>query len=117
MPAATMNITIEQGATYRKVLIWKTGTPETPVDLTDVTARAQIRAEIDADAVLLSMTTENGGITITPLAGQIELYISADDTAEISWASGVWDLELVLADGDVVRLVKGRVRVSREVTR
>jgi hypothetical protein len=117
MPAGKLKLLIEQGATFRKLLTWKAGTPAVPVDLTDCAARMQIRADIDATAPLISLTTENGGITLGDDAGTIELYISDTDTADITWISGVYDLEVVLVNGDVRRLLYGTVAVTPEVTR
>lgn len=77
----------------------------------------QIRGVIDDAAPLITLTTENDGITLGGAAGTIELYISDADTAAITWTSGVYDLEIVLANGDVRRLLFGPVAVTQEVTR
>lgn len=112
---------IYQGATFSKTLTWKTApdedSPKTPVDLTGCTARMQVRAKIGATEVLLTLTTENGGITLGGTAGTIDLLIEAEDTAAITWTSGVYDLEIIFTNGDVRRLLYGEVVVSREVTR
>jgi len=78
----------------------------------------QIRAKIDDVTPKLELNTTNNRITIAnPIAGEIQLYISATDTSTINWVSGVYDLELVSPSGDVTRLVEGTVSISREVTR
>lgn len=117
MSAGKLKLRIEQGATFRKLLTWKAGTPAVPVDITGCTARMQIRADIDDADPLISLTTENGGITLGDTAGTIELYISDTDTAAITWETGVYDLEIILANGDVRRLLYGTVTVTPEVTR
>lgn len=117
MSAGKLKLLIEQGATFRKLLTWKAGTPAVPVDLTGCTARMQIRGVIDDAAPLVSLTTENGGITLGDDAGTIELYISDTDTADMAWTTGVYDLEVILANGDVRRLLFGPVAVTQEVTR
>ncbi len=118
MPAIIKDLLIEQGATFRDGFILKTGTGETavPADLTGYTARMQIREEIDSSAVLIELTTENGRIDIDPLTGTVTLMIDADDTAELSFDVGNYDLELV-SGSFVKRVVKGRVTLSKEVTR
>lgn len=117
MSAGKLKLLIEQGATFRKLLTWKAGTPAVPVDLNGCTARMQIRASIEDAAPLITLTTENGGITLDGYDGTIELYISDTDTADIAWTSGVYDLEVVLVNGDVRRLLYGTVAVTPEVTR
>ena len=112
---------IYQGATFFESWAWSTApdesSPYTPVDLTGCTARMQIRAKIEATSPLLTLTTENGGISLGGTAGTIELLIDADDTAALTWTSGVYDLEIVFPGGQVTRLTYGSVTVSPEVTR
>ena len=87
----------------------------TPVDLTGFTARMTIRDKIGG-IELLSLTTENGGITIDNATKKITLLIEADDTAALTWIRGVYDLEMVSATGVVTALLYGEVTVKREIT-
>lgn len=88
-----------------------------PVDLAGMTAAAQVRPRVDSTEILLSLTTENGGIVLDNVGKTITLQISAIDTAAITWVSGVWDLELTSAGGIVTPVVGGIVKVCPEVTR
>ena len=88
---------------------------DTPVDLTGYTARMSIKDKIGG-AVLHSLTTENGGITIDTAAKTILLSIPAATTEDFTWSRGVYDLEMVSATGKVTRIISGRVVLSREVT-
>lgn len=117
MAAAKLKLAIEQGATFRKVLTWKAGTPAVAVDLTGCTARMQIRKEIANATPYVELTTENGGIELGDVAGTITLFISPTDTAAFTWTTGVYDLEIEFSPTDVRRLVYGSVTVSPEVTR
>lgn len=117
MAAAKLKLAIEQGATFRKTLTWKAGKPAVAVDLTGCTARMHIRAEITSPTPLVTLTTENDGITLGGVAGTIVLLITATATAAFAWEAGVYDLEVVFANGDVRRLLYGPVVVSLEVTR
>lgn len=113
---AKLKFTIYQGATFRKRLTW-TAPSSSPIDLTGCTARMQVREEVESTTVLLSLTTENDGIALGGAAGTIDLYVSDEDTAAITWDAGVWDLEVVHPGGEVTRLAQGSVSVSPEVTR
>ena len=77
----------------------------------------QVRAEVESDDVLLSLTNANGGISLGGATGVIDLYVSDEDTGAIDWDGGVWDLEIVHPGGEVTRLAQGSVSVSPEVTR
>lgn len=115
---AKLKLTIYQGATFRKRLTWKGPAPSyTPIDLTGCTARMQVRSEIESPAVLLSFTTENGGITLGGAFGTIDLELGDIASSAVSWDSGVFDIEIVHPGGDVTRVAQGSIGVSPEVTR
>lgn len=108
------NITIEKGATYRENVQWLDDNG-LPIDLTGYTARMQIRRTYNA-TILVELTTENSGITITPLTGELDLFISANDTGLFSYGSFIYDLELINGS-EVVRLIEGNVEVKENVTK
>lgn len=109
------DLCIPQGATFSRVIRWKADGAN--VNLTGYTARAQIRPTAASATTTLSLTTENGRITLGGAAGTITLTISATDTAAIAAGRYVYDLELVSAGGIVTRLLQGVVTVSANVTR
>ena len=112
-------LTINQGATFRASWVWKPG--GMAMDLTGCTARMQVRPERESPEVLLEMTTENGGITLGAVPGEIALYLGATNTASgvLDWESGVYDLEMQHPSGadEVTRFAEGVVVVRPEVTR
>jgi hypothetical protein len=116
MPAATHDILIEQGATFKLSLVWKTSLGG-PIDLTGYTARMQARAAVTAAAALIDLTTANNGITLGGVTGTIDIKISAAITASLNVPRGVYDLEVVSPAGDVTRIIQGAFTVSKEVTR
>lgn len=89
-----------------------------PVDLAAISGAAmQVRKSISSPDVLLSLTTDNGGIVIDEVANTITIQASAVQTAEISWSEGVYDIETTSPGGIVLPLAYGAVKVVREVTR
>lgn len=118
---AILDLIIYQGATFRKPFTWAAGDPAVPVDLTGWKIRMHIRGKIKDPVVILELTSEpdNNRIRISddPETGSFEIYISAADTASLSFNSAVYDLELENPDGEVVRLLKGEVSLDPEVTR
>jgi hypothetical protein len=96
----------------------------TAVNLTGYKARMQIRTELADDDVLLSLTTENSGISITAATGIVDLLISAADTAALDTdfdvAQWTYDLEIyndTVSPVYVERIAEGAVVVFPEVTR
>jgi hypothetical protein len=115
MAAGTLDLSIEQGATYNLVLTWQIN--GTAVNLTNYTARLQARVDVEDSEVILSLTTANGGITLGGALGTISLDQTATQTALLPAGTYVYDLELIAGGGTVTRLVQGELIVSPEVTR
>lgn len=123
MSAAVTDLTVEQGATFRSLLYW-TDENDQPIDLTGFTARMQVRRTVEATDIEAELTTENGGITLGLVVGpppyNIELLLTAAQTEALdaSASSKNWFYDLELVNGSTVtRLMRGRFRVSLEVTR
>lgn len=116
MTAGILDITIEQGATFRRVLTWQDEN-ETAIDLTDYTARMHIREHLASSTPLATLTTENGGIAITAALGKLTLSLSATVTDTLAVQGGVYDLEVESPTGVVTRLLQGNIIIERSVTR
>jgi len=119
MPAAKLNITLEQGATWRHSFALKGGSAanDPALNLAGYVARMQLRTDIPAPDVLLDMSTTNGRITVDALAGRLDLLLSAADTAALDFDRAVYDLEIESAGGEVTRVLAGTVTLSKQVTR
>jgi hypothetical protein len=116
MTAGIYTITIEQGSTFSLPLTWKDALGSL-VNLTGYTARLYVREEVESPAPFITLTTENGGITLGGAAGTITLLMSATTTAALAQTKGVYDLELISGSGVVTRLLEGIVVIRKEVTR
>jgi predicted MFS family arabinose efflux permease len=115
MAAGTLDFTIEQGATFNLLLTWKIN--DVAVNLTNWTARLQARVDVEDTQTVLTLTTENGGITLGGALGTISLDQTATQTALLPAGTYVYDLELISGVGAVTRLVQGELNISAEVTR
>jgi hypothetical protein len=115
---ATLNLTMYQGASFDYNLVWNTteGTVTTPVNLTNWSARMQVRNSYDASEAALSLTSGTG-ITLGGTAGSILIEATATQTATILAGPYVYDLEMVSPASVVTRLVEGTIIVDPEVTR
>lgn len=113
--AGTHDIVCDQGATFTRIFTWEDSSG-IPIDLTLYTARMQVRATIGSPSTLLSLTTENGGISLGGTAGTITVTATATQTAAVAAGCYVYDLEMVTG-AVVTRLVQGSFTVDAEVTR
>lgn len=116
---ATYDITIVQGSEENDVPIVPTEDDYSPIILQGFTARCQIRPTLKSNTVLDDLTTENGRITITEIAGglwQVTLLFPYLITSTYDFTNGVYQLELY--SGVIpYRLLGGSVFVDREVVR
>ena len=88
----------------------------TPVDLSTMTARMQVREKLDSVGTILELTTENGGIIIDNTTKTITLVITAAATALLIFSSAVYSLELIKGI-EVTPFATGTFTLIKEVTR
>ena len=89
----------------------------TPVDLTGYSARMTIKNRVGGTA-LLSITSgaPDNRIAIDSTNHTITITVSAADTDDMTFTSGVYDLEMVGPTGAVTTIFYGSVTVTKEVT-
>lgn len=114
--AAKQNFTIEQGATFKKRMIWRNKNGR-PIDLTGYTAKMQLRTAASSSTSILDLLTSNSRITIDGTHGIIDLLVSATDTAALSVMTAVYDLILTSPTGTVTRLLEGKITITPGVSR
>jgi hypothetical protein len=129
MAAGNYNFTIEQGATLNFNVTWKDGDGN-PVDLSGYQARMHLRPTIESETIYIALSSSlsdscgtglnlSGSTGDLPLSsGPIGVYISAHSSSLLDFSDAVYDLEMVDSNGcDVTRLLQGKVKLSKEVTR
>lgn len=111
-----LNLTIQQGATFSKTLTYLQASGA-PRDLTGYSAKTQIKTGVGG-ALIKELSTSNGGIIITGVAGQVTMFMSPSQTTALTPGTYVYDLELTSSGATpvVTRLVEGTVKVTPEVT-
>lgn len=109
--AATYNLFIDQGTTFRSNVTVKDST-NTIRDITNYTARSQFRKSVYS-ANSYSFTTAIDGIN-----GNIQLSLSAATSSNVTPGRYVYDTEIVNnSSGDVERVAEGIIILNPEVTR
>lgn len=119
MTAATLDLAIEAGATFRRTFRVKSGKGEgaPPLSLTGWEPRMQVRKDARAIGVLLDCRPANNRLRVVDAAqGLILLDLSADDTGRLDAAGGVYDL-IIVSPAETRRLLQGKVTISPGVTK
>jgi hypothetical protein len=124
MSAATVNLTIEQGATFLRTLIFKDSDGNLQ-DLTGQTFRGQIRPFAGSPNLIASFVcTILDQITNK---GQMQIFLSSATTSGLPIAPQdgspiampnylAYDLERIFVDNTVQRVIGGQAIISPEVT-
>ena len=112
-----LNLRINAGEDFARLLVWKAGDPLTPVDLSGCEATMQVRRAASAPAALLTLTSSPAAGLRFAGPGELWIELTAAQTAALTWRTGVYDLEITFPSGNVRRLLSGVVTVSPEVTR
>jgi hypothetical protein len=126
MAAGKYSFTIEQGSTFQLELQYKDANND-PINLSNYGGRMQIRSSVSDSTVLLQLSSSknadgtgldfSGSNGTTPVAsGSIGIYISAVSSSALTFSEAVYDLE-IFSGSYVTRVLEGKVRLSREVTR
>ena len=111
-------ITIEQGSTFSLSINWSDSAGTTlTLDTDNYTARMMGRVGRESSSTLFSWTS-GAEITLADTNPNVLITAAATATDDLpAPTEGVYDLELVSATGVVSKILKGRLRIEREVTR
>ena len=127
MAAGIYNFTIEQGSTFQRTFKYKDSNGD-PLSLANHDIFMDIRESVGSPTTILDIgegattksdgtTTENTQFTVSSSAHQFTLVIDADTTASMSFDTAVYDIEIKTASNVVTRLLQGKIKLSKEVTR
>ena len=111
MAAGTYNFTLEQGATFNRILTLQENS--SAMNLTGYSVASKFRSTHDSGTVAGTFTC-----TISNASnGQITLSMTNSTTSNIEEGIYVYDLEITSGAGSVTRVLQGKITVSPEVTR
>ena len=112
MPAGYQELFIEQGTTFTTTITLD-DVYGVPYDLTDVTAKSQIKKSYYSTSA-----TANFTITINnPTDGTIILTLPASNTANITAGRYLYDVAIKDTANTVTRVLEGTVNVLPQITK
>ena len=126
MAAGKYSFIIEQGATTNLNVQW-TDASGSAIDLTGYQARMQIRPGVESSEVYISLSSslqpDGTGLNLAgscdcnpPESGSVGIYISAYSSSLLNFNEAYYDLEMVNGI-EVTRLLEGKIKLSKNVTR
>lgn len=125
MSAAKLDLVVEQGATFRRVITVKDA-DKNPIDITGWVFAGQIREKYSSPTVAAEFDFEI--LDQTEAKGKVKVSLSADDTSALVVAAQgegdckklstyLYDIEATKEGVGTDRILEGKVFVSPEVTR
>jgi len=111
----TYNLNIHQGETWTMTLTVKDEN-ETAKNLTGYTGKMQIRDKPGGTVFEELATSPGSGMTINGTFGEVELALSAAETAALKFRKAVYDIYIVSGAGTVTYLLKGDITLEARVT-
>lgn len=111
------NLSIRQGNTFSLRIEMRDKATQTAIDLSDATAKMQLRPVPQSSDVVLELSTENNRIVLGGVDGTVTLLVDAETTALLPITKGVYDLEIHYAGGVVKTILFGAWVIVPEVTR
>ncbi len=109
------DILVDQGATLNRALFVK-NSAKRAIDLEGYIGRMHIRDYTDSSVVIQTLTSDTGEIVISAFDGRIDIFLSPTNTANLLAKNYVYDLELESQDGEVTKILSGKLTVRSEIT-
>ena len=111
MAAGTYNFTLEQGATFNRILTLQENSAA--MNLSGYSVASKFRSTHDSGTVAGTFTC-----TISDASnGKITMTMTNSTTSAIEEGMYVYDLEITNSAGTVTRVLQGSITVTPEVTR
>ena len=131
MAAGKYSFVIEQGATLDFEVQYKDSSGD-PIDLTEYSGRLQIRSTFAQNGGELFLTLSSSrnpdgtGLNFSgsdgntpPTSGSIGIFVAACTSSLLTFNEAVYDLEIYSGSAHcpfTIRLIEGKVKLSKEVT-
>ena len=111
MAAGTYNFTLEQGATFNRILTLQENS--SAMNLTGYSVASKFRSTHDSSTVVGTFTC-----TISDAAnGKITLSMTNSTTSAVEEGIYVYDVEITASSGAITRILQGKVTLTPQVTR
>ena len=109
---AILNLQIDQGSTFSKLITVYQTDGITLQNLTGYTVASQVRKNYTSTNYTTINATNND-----PTNGVIVMSLTAAQTAALKAGRYVYDLQITAADGTVSRTIEGIITIKPEVTK
>lgn len=107
MAAPTVDIEVNQGATFKIKMTITNETTMTPIDVSDYAFCGGVRQTVYDDE-----TFKYTFVKTDPVNGIVEAILTPEVSSQLDFLKGVHDISYERTDGTVIRIMQGTVTVS-----
>jgi len=110
------NLSLYQGDDFSQEILYLEQ-DSTPVNLTNYSARMQVRQDYGITPIISVTTETDGGITKDNANGIFIITITNELTSTLIAGSYIYDFEVTDGDDKVTTILKGNFLINKEVTK
>lgn len=114
MTAKNQSFICEKGTSFQRIVTWLDQDNQ-PVDVTSYSAKMQVKKDA-ASPLIIELSTANDRINVGGVNGEVELLLTAAETAALAAGDFRYDLEMTSPLGEVTRIIQGVFSVTAEIT-
>lgn len=113
--AAQKNFQVDQNTTFTFIVEYKDSN-DSPINLTNASAKMQVRDSKGGTKLAFTLTSPTGGITIDPLLGKVTIKMTPTQTSKLFYPKSEYDLMITDSNLNKIKLLEGFLTLSRSVT-
>jgi hypothetical protein len=114
--AVNKNFEVDQNATFTFEVQYTLEDEVTPIDLSNATAKMQVRDTKGGTKLAFTLTSPAGGITIDEPQGTLTIKMTPTQTNKLFYPKSSYDIMVVDSNGNKIKLLEGFLTLSRSVT-
>jgi len=114
--AVQKNFEVDQNATFTFEVQYTQDDEVTPVNLSNSTAKMQVRDTKGGSKLAFTLTSPTGGITINGPTGTLTVKMTPTQTNKLFYPKSSYDIMVVDSNGNKIKLLEGFLTLSRSVT-
>ncbi len=113
--AGQRNLEVDQNATFTFTIEYKDNS-DVAINLTNCSAKMQVRDTKGGSKLAFSLTSPSGGINIDPALGKLTIKMTPTQTNKLFYPKSSYDVMLTDSNSNKIKLLEGFITLSRSVT-
>jgi hypothetical protein len=113
--AGQKNFEVDQNTTFTFTVEYKDNDGD-PINLTNCSAKMQVRDTKGGSQLAFSLTSPSGGIIIDAALGKLTIKMTPTQTSKLFYPKSSYDIMLTDSNLNKTKLLEGFITLSRSVT-